>query len=125
MELDEPVEERLERLGGGQADVPRADLGLQAAGLALDLVTELGRQALEVLVVRSGERQERRDTVLARRGSRSRTLAPQPPRSADPTTADPPEPTQVCLGPVVRAGERREQLLRDVRAGVGSATGPM
>src|SRR4029450_9026006 len=44
MQLHEAVEERLERLLGGQAEVPGPDLGLQATRLALDLVAKLRRQ---------------------------------------------------------------------------------
>jgi len=53
LQLDEAIEEGLERLRGGQADVPGPDLGLQATRLALDLVAELGRQTFKVLRVRT------------------------------------------------------------------------
>src|SRR4029453_15163261 len=64
MQLDEAIEEGFERLRGGQADVPGADLGLQATSLAPDLVAELGRETLEVLGVRTGQGEEGRDPVL-------------------------------------------------------------
>jgi hypothetical protein len=64
VQLDEAIEEGLERLRGGQADVPGADLGLQTTRLALDLVAELGRQTIEVLLVRTRQGEEGRDPVL-------------------------------------------------------------
>ena len=119
VQLDEAIEEGLERLRGGQADVPGPDLGLQATRLALDLVAELGRQTLEVPRVRTGQGEEGRDPVLIVEDLGREPLR----RSRLDEQAEPRlvlrEAAEIGLDPVVRPRERREQFLRDGGSSLG------
>ena len=112
VQLDEPIQERLERVLRRQADVPRTDLALEATRLRL-----ISWRSFE------GRRSRYSRTSRARGGTARRRSGPRAPRwrtlrrSRLDEELQPwlvlGQAAQVGLRPVVGAAERREQLLRD------------